>query len=245
MEPQQIGVITEVASAARDGRLTALEMQRIIDAVIAFSVILVAGTALGAMVRSLARAMLEPEPKKVVRPVSDVLLPATGWPAPHKEPQLRQQSQEIIDSVKQAIDETARAASVKRIERVLDKIDPRALEHEVITGVDDLRTAIEDYRAITREGLTPEEYREEKEAAFEAVVEAVEGLDIDEAALEELERPAPVEPAPPMDLRSIADRYGWWAARRADAFCPLNDMVCVEREAKRLYEIVSYRREKW
>jgi len=43
------------------------------------------------------------------------------------------------------------------------------------------------------------------------------------------------------DLKRIADKYGWWAARQAEALCPHNDVACVEREAKRLYEVVKQR----
>jgi len=47
---------------------------------------------------------------------------------------------------------------------------------------------------------------------------------------------------PREDLERIARQYGWWAARRAEAVCPHNDVACVEREAKRLYEVMMYRR---
>jgi len=43
------------------------------------------------------------------------------------------------------------------------------------------------------------------------------------------------------DLKLIAEKYGWWAARQAEALCPHNDVACVEREAKRLYEVVKQR----
>ncbi len=43
------------------------------------------------------------------------------------------------------------------------------------------------------------------------------------------------------DLKRIAVKYGWWAARQAEALCPHNDVACVEREAKRLYEVVRRR----
>ena len=43
------------------------------------------------------------------------------------------------------------------------------------------------------------------------------------------------------DLKQIAGKYGWWAARQAEALCPHNDVACVEREAKRLYEVVKHR----
>ena len=47
---------------------------------------------------------------------------------------------------------------------------------------------------------------------------------------------------PPEDLRRIADKYGWWAARRAEASVPHMDIEACEREAKRLYEVMKYRR---
>ena len=97
--------------------------------------------------------------------------------------------QGTIDSIHEAIDEADKTASVKRIERVLAAIDPKILEAEVITDLEDLRSAIADYRGITRAGLTPEEYQDEKGDAFEAIQEAVEGIDIDEDALESLEAP--------------------------------------------------------
>ena len=43
------------------------------------------------------------------------------------------------------------------------------------------------------------------------------------------------------DLKRIAGKYGWWAAKQAEALCPHNDVACVEKEAKRLYEVVKHR----
>lgn len=47
---------------------------------------------------------------------------------------------------------------------------------------------------------------------------------------------------PPEDLDRIAKKYGWWAARRAEATVPHMDVEACEREAKRLYEVTKYRR---
>ena len=47
---------------------------------------------------------------------------------------------------------------------------------------------------------------------------------------------------PPEDLRRTADKYGYWAAKRAEAFVPHMDVEACEREAKRLYEVTKYRR---
>ena len=34
--------------------------------------------------------------------------------------------------------------------------------------------------------------------------------------------------------KPLIEKYGLWAVNRAEAFCPENDVACVEREAKRL-----------
>ena len=47
---------------------------------------------------------------------------------------------------------------------------------------------------------------------------------------------------PSDELKRIADRYGWWSAKLAEAICPHNDVACVEREAKRLAEARRARR---
>ena len=40
----------------------------------------------------------------------------------------------------------------------------------------------------------------------------------------------------------LLQKYGKWAVNRAEAFCPENDVACVEREARRLFEVTKYRR---
>jgi hypothetical protein len=47
---------------------------------------------------------------------------------------------------------------------------------------------------------------------------------------------------PAGELDRISKEYGWWAAKRAESVCPHMDVACVEREAKRLYETMLYRR---
>ena len=47
---------------------------------------------------------------------------------------------------------------------------------------------------------------------------------------------------PPEDLDRIAKKYSWWAARRAEATVPHMDVEACEREAKRLHEVIKYRR---
>lgn len=42
--------------------------------------------------------------------------------------------------------------------------------------------------------------------------------------------------------KPLIDKYGLWAVNRSEAFCPEGDVACVEREAKRLVEVMKYRR---
>jgi len=41
--------------------------------------------------------------------------------------------------------------------------------------------------------------------------------------------------------RRLVDKYGSWAVGRAEAVCPEDDIACVTREAKRLYETIQAR----
>jgi hypothetical protein len=38
------------------------------------------------------------------------------------------------------------------------------------------------------------------------------------------------------DKVRLTEKYGKWAVNQAEAFCPENDVACVEREARRLFE---------
>jgi len=41
---------------------------------------------------------------------------------------------------------------------------------------------------------------------------------------------------------SLIERHGKWAVNRAEAICPENDVACVDREAKRMVEVLKFRR---
>jgi hypothetical protein len=42
--------------------------------------------------------------------------------------------------------------------------------------------------------------------------------------------------------KPLIEKYGLWAVNIAEGVCPHNDVACVEREAKRLYETRILRR---
>ena len=49
-------------------------------------------------------------------------------------------------------------------------------------------------------------------------------------------------PIPAKKREDLDARYGRWAVETAIAVCPLGDMECIEREAKRLAEARLHRR---
>jgi hypothetical protein len=49
-------------------------------------------------------------------------------------------------------------------------------------------------------------------------------------------------PIPWEAKKPLIEKYGLWAVNRAESFCPHNDVACVAREAKRLYEVYTQRR---
>lgn len=94
--------------------------------------------------------------------------------------ELTEKTEESIGELQSIdMDETKRAASIKKLKKTL-----AGLETELIAGISELEEAIESYSEIQREGMTPEDYASEKEAAFEAITEALEALDIDTDAIE-------------------------------------------------------------
>lgn len=49
-------------------------------------------------------------------------------------------------------------------------------------------------------------------------------------------------PVPSQKRLELEQRYGRWALETAIAVCPHEDIECIEREAKRLYEVRTWRR---
>jgi len=51
-------------------------------------------------------------------------------------------------------------------------------------------------------------------------------------------------PIPWEAKKPLIEKYGLWAVNGAEAVCPHNDVACVAREAKRLFEAYKNRRRK-
>ena len=79
----------------------------------------------------------------------------------------------FLNGLPDLMNEEAKASSIKKLERTLD-----ALDEDIINGIDDVRDSIEAYREIEREGLSAEEYADEKSSAFEDIISSIEGLEL-------------------------------------------------------------------
>ena len=69
------------------------------------------------------------------------------------------------------LDEEKKTESIKNLEKVMSGLD-----YDTYEGIEDVEGAIEEYRGIEKSGLSPEEYRDEKEAAFNAIEDAIESV---------------------------------------------------------------------
>ncbi len=87
----------------------------------------------------------------------------------------------IINQIKTVLDESKRAPTLKKLKSLMEK-----LNEDMVEGIEDIETAIEEYEGVERKGLTPEEYRDEREGAFTAIQEAIDEL----ALTQEVEEPS-------------------------------------------------------
>ncbi len=78
---------------------------------------------------------------------------------------------EQIAKLSDVMDETKRSGSLVKLEKKLGEVTEGMVE-----GLDDVRTAIKDYRDVKRKGMTPDDYIAEKESAWEAVQESLDNL---------------------------------------------------------------------
>jgi len=300
-QPQQTGVVVEMARALEDGRVSTLETQRVMDASLAFGMSLIFGAVLGVLVRSLVAEALEPKQEEVVQPVIDLMLPETKadtdddalerleplTPDEHLKRKGIETLDRLISEKRNDLNwekwphgsvSDARKAVYKDI---LDGFNMVAEAKEYVEGLPEdngiftargdeipfsvIKTIIADiernpwlspFRTERRERswqppLLPlvikcawcGKYMGEKEPYEDKSV--THGI-CPECRAKYFPKKDDLLPQthhsiPRDELKRIAVKYGWWAARQAEALCPHNDVGCVEREAKRLYEVVKHR----
>ena len=96
-------------------------------------------------------------------------------PAKTPEEIAEEKTDELIERLNDLMDEDDKANSIKRLEGELDKLDANDVE-----GIQDVRDKIEEYRSITREGLSKEEYDDEKQSAFQDIMDEINNLSYNE-----------------------------------------------------------------
>jgi len=90
-------------------------------------------------------------------------------PEPEEEEQIDVEA--LKENLTNLMDEESKSTSIRKLSKALEKINTDKVE-----GVDEIKEAIEEYENITREGMTSEEYNDEKSSAFEAIGDAIDEL---------------------------------------------------------------------
>jgi DNA-directed RNA polymerase subunit RPC12/RpoP len=279
-QPQQIGVITEMARAMEDRQITALERQRIMDASLAFGISAIVAVMMGVLVRDFLREALEPEEKKAICPVIDVMLPKSRPQAHCKD----------IDTLDRLIKEKHQDINWEKWPHGTISDARKAVYKDILEGFGTLQEAKEyvedmpgDSVIFTARGyeipfclikiiiadieknpwLSPFRPEQQLERSWQPPLlplvikcawcgkylgekepyedkSETHGICPECLAKYFLKKegllPQTHHSIPRDDLKRIADKYGWWAAKLAEAVCPHNDVACVEREARRLAE---------
>ncbi len=104
---------------------------------------------------------------------------------PTYTPGQKKATESIISQLQNTLNEDNKSASLKKFKSLFNQLD-----QDTVEGYDDVESAIEEYEGIERSGMTPEEYADEKSSAFEAIQEAVDGLELIEEENEPVEMSA-------------------------------------------------------
>lgn len=128
--------------------------------------------------RALKQGLITAE--EVTQAIETPFAPAPRPIPPSKIPDI----ETLLDTLQAQMDESKKTLSIRRIEAFLEQVSPEQVE-----GIDELKDAIQEYKGISKKGMTPEEYVDEKETAFEEVISALENLEIIEPEETEEETP--------------------------------------------------------
>ncbi len=117
--------------------------------------------------------------------------------AKHKEkiPAISLESK--LEELKHILNEENKAASIKKLEKAMANLGMEEIDK--VEGLEDVEQAIQDYRDIEKEGMSPEEYQEEKTSAFEVINDSLDALEIIEEDEEEPEEEPEPAPEPVLD----------------------------------------------
>lgn len=109
---------------------------------------------------------IAPTPPKPVAPIKPVP------PKPTAKKKAKPVNEELIDRLLDLMNEDDKSKSIKALEKAL-----AGLDYDQWTGLEEIEEAIAEYKEITRAGISPEEYTEAKETAFDFINETIEGIE--------------------------------------------------------------------
>ena len=118
----------------------------------------------GLLDRDIPRAIehLEKLVTGYVAPIPKAVIPPK--PTPIQPPESKPDIDELRSELSELMDEDKKAASIKKLEKAL-----AGLDYDKYTGLDDIESAVEEYR---------EAEREDKESAFEEIVSAIDSIEL-------------------------------------------------------------------
>lgn len=116
---------------------------------------------------------IAPTPQPVVSPKPAA--PKQPKPPAKKKVKPMAASTQLIDRLLSLMNEDDKAKSIKALEKAL-----LGLDYDQWTGLDEIEEAINEYKEITRAGISPEEYTEAKQTAFDFLKEAIEGIEAED-----------------------------------------------------------------
>jgi hypothetical protein len=85
--------------------------------------------------------------------------------------QEKPEAETLQDKLHDLMDSDNKAKSIEKLRSALDELD-----HDKYEGIDDVESAIEDYESIERAGLTPAQYGEDRQSAFDEIDEAIDTI---------------------------------------------------------------------
>lgn len=126
------------------------------------------------------------EPRQWLTPEPEVP-PVEPLPPPPKPPELPPAPKVDLDSLRQfvdGLDTDSPGRSVNKLENQLNRMD---LSEDMITGYDDVMTAIEEFRSMDRSDYgDAEEYRDARQESFEEILDMVRDFEAVEEEPEDL-----------------------------------------------------------
>lgn len=128
---------------------------------------------------AMGKTISTPEKIKPIKPPKvkpGAVQPVLPPPPPEEVKMTDEDLQTKITELEDIMDESSKTGSIKKLERALDAID-----EDQVSGLGELRDAIQEYKDIEKTDKTLQEYAQEKDDAFETIINAINDLELVES----------------------------------------------------------------